>query len=219
MKNARQLSLLPLVAALGCHAASDGSLALDEAKAPVEIGRSQASGPKDAPVTIIVATDYQCPYCKRHEGTLAKLQRMYPDRVRIVVKHQPLPMHARARTAALAAEAAGAQGKFWPMHGLLFERQGDIDKANFVEWAEELGLDAARFEADMAAADLEEWIDADRARLAKAGARGTPTTWVNGQRITGAQPLSKFVEIVAAELGEPMPEDVDVSPMVDEEGC
>ena len=218
----RQLSLLIATALVGCHTAEDGSIVVDRPqplKAPVPVGQSYTTGPADAAITLVVATDYQCPYCKRHEGTIAELMKLYEGRIRVVMKHQPLPFHGNARAAALAAEAAGKQGKFQQMHELLFERQRQIGEANFSAWAKELGLDVNQFEADVASAELTQWIDADRERLTKHGVRGTPSTWINGRFITGAQPLSKFVEVIAEELGESAPAVLDDGKKMDDEGC
>jgi protein-disulfide isomerase len=107
----------------------------------VTIGDAQGIGPDDALVTIVTWSDFQCPYCSRVSPTIDELRKEYGADLRYVFKHNPLGFHKDARPAALAAEAAGEQGKFWEMHDKLFENSRDLTRANFVKWARELGLD------------------------------------------------------------------------------
>jgi len=159
-----------------------------------------AQGPQDAAVTIDVFCDYACSYCKRLSHTLELLRRRHANGVRVVHHQLPLPMHPRARPAALAALAAQRQGAFPRMHRLLFDRQRELDGADFADWADELGLDVFRFERDLGAPVLEQLIDDDLAAASRVGARGTPTAFINGQRIVGARPLSFYEALVAEEL-------------------
>ena len=104
-------------------------------------------GPRNAPVTVVVFSDFQCPFCSRVEPTLAQLQKAYPNDVRVIWKNLPLAMHPQAMPAALAAEAAHQQGKFWEMHDLLFQNQGQLAPEQYDAWAKQLGLDVAKFQA------------------------------------------------------------------------
>ncbi|MCA9710165.1 MAG: thioredoxin domain-containing protein, partial [Myxococcales bacterium] len=131
----------------------------DLARYRVELsGHEPQRGPDDALVTIIEFSDYECPYCQRAHGPLMDALAEHDD-VRLIFKHMPLPMHAKAIPAARAAWAAQQQGKFWEMHDHLFEVGGSIDDIEQV--AEDLGLDVARFRADMAGEAAGEAIEAD----------------------------------------------------------
>ncbi|MCB9714493.1 MAG: thioredoxin domain-containing protein [Myxococcales bacterium] len=155
-------------------------------------------GPEDALVTVVMFGDFQCPYCKRVLPTLDQL--LARDReVRLVFRHNPLPMHDKAEIAARAAIAAGKQGKFWQMHDKLYAEQHALSEEAFRGWADELGLDLVRFDRDYADAATKAQIDADIADAKKLGATGTPSFFVNGRYLGGAQPLHKFEEVVAEE--------------------
>jgi protein-disulfide isomerase len=119
---------------------------------------------------------------------LAQLQKEFPDQVRIIYRHYPLigtpeqPFHDKAALSAQAAEAAGKQGMFWEMHDLLFENQRSLEPADLERLATELGLDMARFRADMASAETQRIIDANKAAGRELDVSGTPTIFVNGRR-------------------------------------
>ena len=124
------------------------------------------------------------------------MQQAYGDKVRIVWKHQPLPFHPNALPAALAAEAAREQGKFWPMHDRLFANQQLLSEQVYAQYARELGLDLARFDEARRAPRAKARIAEDQALAAKVGAMGTPTLFVNGVKIEGAVPF----EMIKAEI-------------------
>ena len=175
------------------------------AQNPIPVQDSASTGDADALVTIVAFSDFQCPYCNRAANTLAEVSDNYkPSEVRIVFKHFPLAFHKEADEAARAAIAAQKQGKFWRMHDYLFENQrkfkdGDIDKY-LIGVAGFIGLDQARFEKDYNDPAAQKMIDRDMALGSKLGVRGTPHFFINGVRISGAQPLSKFKEVIDAEL-------------------
>lgn len=174
---------------------------------PADTGRFAVSadgpslGPSDAPVTVVVFSDYQCPYCKRHDQTITRLAEAYPDDVRVVWRQLPLPFHESADEAALAALAADRQGAFLRMHALLFERQRDLPDAPLATWAAELGLDPDRFADDYRSAAAEA-LRRDQAEAAQFSVRGTPSTFVNGHFVTGAQPYETFDALVQESLAE-----------------
>jgi protein-disulfide isomerase len=149
-------------------------------------------GNESAVVTIVEISDFQCPFCSRVGPTIKKLHEEYPNDVRVVWANQPLPFHDRAKPAAIAAMAAHKQGKFWEMHDKLFASQGDLTDDNFKKWASELGLDAGKFAADLADAEIAKQIDADQAGANAVGARGTPSFFINGKMLQGAQPYEEF---------------------------
>jgi hypothetical protein len=167
-------------------------------------------GPEDALVTLIAYLDYQCPHCGALAPALRQLRADYPDDLRLVVRHLPLEtLHDKAKLAAQAAEAAGAQGYFWPMHDRLFEQQAawvGLSAPAFESWlitqAADLGLDAERFGADLAsqatAAVVEEAVEEALA----IGLNGTPSLAINGQYYAGpddAWTLAAYVELIKLE--------------------
>jgi protein-disulfide isomerase len=159
-----------------------------------------ARGPATAKVTVVLFSDFQCPFCARMEPTLRGLEAAWPGLVRVVWKHQPLPFHAQAFPAAMAAEAARAQGKFWPMHDKLFANQAALASAPYARWAGELGLDVARFEKDLSSSAARARIEEDQRLAAQVGAQGTPTSFLNCRKLVGALPLESFRAAVEEEL-------------------
>jgi protein-disulfide isomerase len=157
-------------------------------------------GPALAPVTIVVFSDFQCPFCSRVEPTLKQVEQAFPGKVRFTWRHQPLPFHPNAMPAARAAEAARTQGRFWEMHEKLFADQQALSDATYSKYARELGLDLARFQKEAAGEAAGKRIADDQALAQKVGATGTPTMFVNCRLISGAQPFGKFKAMVEEEL-------------------
>jgi protein-disulfide isomerase len=149
-------------------------------------------GPAGAELTIVLFSDFQCPFCSRVEPTLARLEQDLPGKVRLVWKHQPLPMHPNALPAALAAEAARDQGKFWPMHDRLFQNQQALDEASLARYAKEAGLDMGRFQKTVAARKGEPRIQEDQKLAAMVDASGTPTMFFNCRQVVGARPYEQL---------------------------
>lgn len=156
-------------------------------------------GPDDALVTIVEFADFHCPFCARVAPTVKKVQAKYPNDVRLVFRQRPLAMHKDARAAAKAAVAAHKQGKFWEMHDRLYDSQAKT-RAEFVDLATELGLDVARFEADMDDPSTEEAIVLDESVARRFGAGGTPAFFINGRFMSGAQPETAFLSLVDEEM-------------------
>ena len=153
-----------------------------------------------APVTVVEFSDFQCPFCSRALPTLKQVEQGYGNQVRVVWKHQPLAMHPQAMPAALAAEAAREQGKFWEMHDKLFQNQQALDPQSLERYARELGLDLARFRGAQADPRLRARVEEDQALAARLGITGTPTFVVNGEKVIGAQPFEKFKEVIDSQL-------------------
>ena len=170
----------------------------------IEVGSAPVLGPKNAPITIVEWSDFQCPFCARAEPTLQQLQKEYPGKIRIAWKHQPLSFHPNAMPAAEAAMAAHEQGKFWQFHDALFQRQGELSPALYDQVAKDLGLDMGRFHASIQAHKHAAQIQADMAAGNAVGAEGTPTFFINGKKLVGALPLDSFKQIVDAELAAPV---------------
>ena len=161
---------------------------------------SPAIGPETAAVTLIEFSDFQCPFCARVGPTLKQIEKEYGDKVRIVFKHLPLSMHAKAPAAHAAAEAASRQDKFWEMHDKIFASQREMSPEKYREYATELGLDVEQFDRDVASAEVKKRVDADAKEAARLGATGTPAFYINGLFVSGAKPFSAFKEIIDEEL-------------------
>ncbi len=157
----------------------------------VEAGDRTALGPADALVTVVVFSDFQCPFCAKSAPVAHQIVEQYDD-VRVLFRNLPLPMHERAREAAKAALAAERQGKFWEMHDALFAAQKEIPTLDFATLAGSVGLDVERFNADMADAALDQLIADDEAIADRLRVRSTPSAFINGKFLRGAQPLASF---------------------------
>ncbi|WP_022666792.1 DsbA family protein [Desulfospira joergensenii] len=149
----------------------------------IDIQGSPFKGPENGPVTIVIFTDFQCFYCAKAVSLLEEVALAYPDQVKIVLKNFPLSMHKSALPAAAAALAAHNQGKFWPMHDLLFDNSDSLTPEKIKECAQTLGLDMDRFNADQDSPKIQLKIHADLLDGREAGVRGTPTIFVNGRRL------------------------------------
>ncbi|MGV3625640.1 MAG: DsbA family protein [Archangium sp.] len=157
-------------------------------------------GPKNAPVTIVAFSDFQCPFCSRVVPTLHDLEKQYEGKIKVVFKHQPLPFHNNAKIAAAASMAANEQGKFWEMHDKLFANQQALDRPNLERYAQELGLDMGKFKAALDSNKYDAYIQADSAEGMRVGANGTPTFFINGRQVVGAQPIDAFKNVIDDEL-------------------
>src|SRR5262249_3153328 len=165
-----------------------------------EVGNSPARGPKNAKVTIVLWSDFQCPFCGRVEPTFKQVLDTYAKDVRIVWKNQPLPFHQNAMPAAEAAMAANEQGKFWEFHDKLFSNQGGLGTDAYDKYAQELGLDMKKFHASIESHKNKAQIDEESKAGTKIGANGTPTFFVNGHVMVGAQPFDAFKAKIDEEI-------------------
>jgi protein-disulfide isomerase len=158
-------------------------------------------GNPDAPVTVVEYGDYECPYCAAAAPVLRQLVDESDGRVRLVFRNFPLAQpHPFALTAALAAEAAGAQGAFWPMHDLLFTRQDRLEDVALQAYAERLGLDGSQVVGEPAQRFADK-VEADFAAGLAAGVAGTPTLFVNGELYAGRTEIVALRRAVAAAAG------------------
>jgi len=171
-----------------------------QAAVKIEIGDAPVLGPKGAPVTIVEWSDFQCPFCGRVEPTLQQLRDEYKGKIRFAWKNQPLSFHPNAMPAAEAAMAAHEQGRFWEFHDALFKKQGQLSPALYNEVARQLGLDMDRFHASIEGRKNTAQIEADMAAGNAVGAQGTPTFFINGKKLVGAQPIDAFKQMIDAEL-------------------
>jgi protein-disulfide isomerase len=145
--------------------------------------RDHSQGPSEAPVTLVEYGDYQCPYCGRAYAIVKAVQDSLGENLRFIFRNFPITTsHEHAQHAAEAAEAAAVQGKFWEMHDLLFENQAMLDDDHLLGFAEQLGLDLSRFEADMAGHHFADRVREDFMSGVRSGVNGTPTFFINGTR-------------------------------------
>jgi protein-disulfide isomerase len=164
-----------------------------------------ARGPADAQVTLVVFSDFQCPFCKRVDETLAGLEQKYGADLRIVWKDYPLPFHDRAVPAAVLARVALAQKGnkgFWQAHRALFEGQDDLDDGALKVIARGLGLSWAEIQKAVAGHRFKDVFKASEELAKTLKVSGTPCAFVNGYRVAGAVPAEKFIEVIDAQLAK-----------------
>ena len=159
-----------------------------------------AKGPAEAPITIVEFSDFECPYCKRIVPTLEQVTEKYGDKVRLVFKQFPLPIHANARVAAEASLCAGDQGKFWEMHDTMFEDGRNLTADKLKGWASELELDTEAFEECLDSGQFADTVEADLAAGSKVGVTGTPAMFINGRFLSGAVPYETIAAVIDDEL-------------------
>jgi protein-disulfide isomerase len=162
----------------------------------IDVGSAPIRGSKSAKVTIVEWADFQCPFCVRANPTLDQIAKEYGDKVRIAFKHLPLSMHAKARAAHAAAEAAHRQGKFWEMHDRIFAKPKDLSPETYLRYANEIGLDVDQYKSDVSSSSVRKVIDADLAMARKLGVSGTPSFFINGRFLSGAQPYGSFARVI-----------------------
>jgi protein-disulfide isomerase len=161
-------------------------------------------GPPDAPVTLVEYGDFQCPYCRAAHFYMKNVLATMGDEMRFVFRHMPLTqVHPIAELAAEASEAAGAQGKFWPMHDAIYENQDLLSPLLLVELAQRLGLDMERFTEDLKTHRFRDKVKQDFMSAVRSGAAGTPTFFINGERYEGSFDDESLIEALrfAAQVG------------------
>ena len=173
---------------------------LEPLRVAVDVAGRPIRGNKDAPVTIVEFSDFQCPYCSRARPTVNKVREAYGDKVRIIFRNFPLSIHPQALKAGEAASCAAEQGKFWEMHDRLFANQAKLQVPDLKEHAAALGLDAAAFaqclDSSRHTADVQKDLEAG----AGYGVSGTPSFFINGRPLVGAQPFEGFAQVIDDEL-------------------
>jgi len=185
----------------GLRAKADVRILMEPPRLRLAVGDDPARGPADAPVTIVEFSDFQCPYCSRATATLKKLETAYPGKIRLVYRDFPLvQIHPNAARAAEAAACANEQGKFWPMHDVMFEHQDKLGEADLKQSAATLGLDAAKFDQCLESGRYTGQWKKDAAEGEQYGVSSTPAFFINGRLVVGAQPFESFARIVDEEL-------------------
>lgn len=161
---------------------------------PVDPARDHVHGRPDAPLTVVEYLDFECPFCAKVTGVAQALREHFGDDLRYVVRHLPLPdVHPHAELAAHAAEAAGRQGRFFEMSGLLFRHQDRLELEHLVGYASELDLDVDAFLADLADDETAARVREDVAGAEASGARATPTFFLGGERHVGPYDAASLI--------------------------
>ena len=168
----------------------------------VSIDDDPILGPEDASITIIEFSDYECPYCRRwHQEVLPQLIEEYPDQVRLVYRDFPLTsIHANAVPAAVAANCAHEQDGYWEFNELLFNSEQGLSTEAYQQYAEEIGLDSDSFDECLESNRYEDEVMADFEFASQLGIRSTPTFFINGIALVGAQPYEVFKQLIDQEL-------------------
>ena len=157
-------------------------------------------GVASAPITIVEFSDYQCPFCARVNPTIEQVRKTYGDKVKIIFKDFPLPNHPQAPKAAEAAHCAGEQDKYWEMHDQMFANQRALNVPELKQYAAALSLDATKFNQCLDSGKHAAVVAAGLAQGEKMGVNSTPTLYINGRALIGAQPFEAFKQIIDEEL-------------------
>ena len=160
-------------------------------------------GPKDARVTLVEFSDFQCPYCALAVLKLNAVLKAYPTQVKLIFKQFPLDSHSQAALAAAAAVAAHQQGKFWPLHDAMFADRTHLSRKTILAMAGGLGLDMKKFEQDWDSAAVKQTVARELAEGGKASVEATPTVFIDGQKYNGSLNLDAIRPIIEAELKHP----------------
>jgi protein-disulfide isomerase len=173
----------------------------------VPLGNNPILGDPDAEITIIEFSDYECPYCQRwHADVLPKIFDKYGDKVRLVYRDFPLyNIHPNAGQAAEAAICAGEEDRYWDYNKLLFSGQDRLGRQTFEKYAEEIGLNMPNFNQCLDEQRYRADVDADYEYASQFGVRSTPTFFINGLAVVGAQPFEVFERIIDMELAGEIP--------------
>jgi len=178
----------------------------EQVKKDLKMGHLPVEGNGNAKVTIVEFSDFECPFCGRfYTDTLPQLKKEYIDtgKVKLYYRHYPLPFHPKAVPLALAAECANDQDAFWKMHDKIFENNATVATMTddqIKQWGADLGLDTAKFNTCYDEKTHQKEIDEDNTAGAAVGVSGTPTFYINGKQLVGAQPFAAFKAIIDEEL-------------------
>ncbi|MDO8551337.1 MAG: DsbA family protein [bacterium] len=164
-----------------------------------------SKGNKDAKVTIVEFSDFECPFCGRYNtGTYPQIDKDYiqTNKIHYVFQHFPLPMHPNAQKSAEAAECAGEQGKFWEMHDKLFANQTSLSITDLKKYAADLGLKTSTFNSCLDSGKEADKVKSGTSLGQGVNVSGTPAFFINGQLISGAQPYQAFKTVIDQELAK-----------------
>jgi len=179
---------------------------------PIPTAGAPEIGPKDAPITLVEFSDFQCPYCYLATPQLKQVLKAYPSQVKLIFKEFPLEMHSQAAFAATAAVAAQRQGKFWPMHDALFASHSDLSRPAVLALASAIGLDVKRFEADLDSDAVRQAVARDMKDGGDIGVMSTPTIFIDGQHYNGPIRFETLKPLLDAEIKNPVKQAKSDSP-------
>ena len=164
-------------------------------------------GAEDAPITIVEFSDYECPYCRQwHSEVYSQLIDTYGDQIRFVYRDFPLEsIHSNANSAAQAANCANEQGVFWDYHDKLFSMEQGLGNEAYLEYASQLDMDEAAFQECIGSGRYQDEVQSDFEFAANLGVRSTPTFFINGIAVVGAQPFEIFQQVIERELAGEIP--------------
>ncbi len=171
----------------------------------IPVGNSPVIGPNNALVTMVIFSDFECPFCQRVEDTIRQVRQRYGNDLRVVWKNNPLPFHNSAMPAAEASIEAMAQqvhSGFWRMHGTMFQNRANLTRPDLERYAQQQGLDMTRFRAALDRHTHQAAIQADMALATRLNAQGTPNMFINGTNLVGAQPLERFTALIDRVLAQ-----------------
>ena len=168
----------------------------------MDSSNAPTSGPADAKVTLVEFSDFQCPYCARAKDLIKQLQELYPKNLKIVFRDFPLDQHPRATAAAVAAQCANQQGKFWEFHDLLFANSTALEDDDFDKYAQQVGLKSASFKDCRSSPQVFAIIKENKSLGVKYGVEGTPAIYINGIKLVGLLPLPLIRAIIDKEIGD-----------------
>jgi protein-disulfide isomerase len=177
-----------------------GSPNILEKPVTIPIQGAPAKGPGSARITLIEFSDFECPFCSKAAAKIDTILQAYPKDARLIYKHYLVQSHRHARLAAEASLAANAQDKFWPMHDKLFANSSQLSEEKITELAKAIGLDMARFQADLKSGKFRAAVNKDVADGDKVDIAGTPTLFVNGKRYNGPFELEVLKPLLDNEL-------------------
>jgi len=179
---------------------ADIKIFLTRPKIEVSVDDDPMKGNKNAKVTIIEFTDYQCPFCGRARPTINQVLDTYGKKVHYVLRDFPLDFHPQAKKASEAAHCAGDQEMYWEYSDILWKNQRALDEANLKKYAKQLKLVQEEFDQCLDSGKYTKEVEKDMADGVKAGVTGTPSFFINGQMLTGARPFEQFKEIIDLEI-------------------
>ncbi|MDL2224520.1 DsbA family protein [Bacteroidales bacterium OttesenSCG-928-M06] len=160
-------------------------------------------GSPSAPIVLVEYADYQCPYCGQAYSIIKQLQKKFGDKMAFVFRNYPIQeLHPYALHAAIAAETADLQGKFWEMHDIIFEHQRFLDDDSLISYAQRIGLDMEKFKEDFGGKPTINKVEKDMETGNKAGVQGTPAFYVNGKYFTGNWTTPEFMDYIESFLSE-----------------
>jgi protein-disulfide isomerase len=169
----------------------------------VDTAKGFARGGKDAPVSIVEFSDFQCPFCKAVTPTLHQIMKQYDGKVRLIFRDFPIPsLHPLAAKAHEAARCAAEQGKFWEYHDVLFERSPRLEQPELKQYARDLKLDGAAFDRCLDSGKTQSAVAADIEEGQRLGVSGTPAFFINGRLLVGNQPPNAFQQLIDNELSK-----------------